>query len=87
MPATELDAAIRSLPCSKASGMGRIPYEFYQPFWPALGQELIKVLHEAFTTEASPALPPSLLQGRINLLYKGKERTGSPEAATGPSCY
>ncbi|CAL8465738.1 g5274 [Coccomyxa elongata] len=44
----------------------------YQRFWPALGQELTDVLHEAFTTEASPALPPSLLQGRITLLYKGK---------------
>ena len=30
------------------------------------------MLHEAFTTEASPALPPSLLQGRITLLYRGK---------------
>ena len=30
------------------------------------------MLHEAFTTDASPALPASLLQGRITLLYKGK---------------
>ncbi|CAL8467796.1 g7339 [Coccomyxa elongata] len=52
--------------------MDGIPYECYQRFWPALGQELTDVLHEAFITEASPALPPSLLQGRITLLYKGK---------------
>ena len=73
MPATELEAALRSLPCGKALGMdGIIPYEFYQRFWPALGQELTDVFHEAFTTEANTALPPSLLQGRITLLYKGK---------------
>ncbi len=28
--------------------------------------------HEAFSTAASPAVPPSLLQGRITLLYQGK---------------
>ena len=72
MPAAELEAALRSLPRGKAPGMDGIPYEFYQHFWPALGQELTEVLHEAFTTDASPALPASLLQGRITLLYKGK---------------
>ena len=72
MPAAELEAALRSLPRGKAPGMDGIPYEFYQHFWPALGQELTDVLHEAFTTDASPALPASLLQGRITLLYKGK---------------
>ena len=30
------------------------------------------MLQEAFTSPASPALPPSMLQGRIILLYKGK---------------
>ena len=30
------------------------------------------MLQEAFSSGASPALPPSLLQGRITLLYKGK---------------
>ncbi|CAL8470818.1 g10360 [Coccomyxa elongata] len=72
MPAAELEAALRSLPRGKAPGMDGIPYEFYQRFWPTLGQELTDVLHEAFITEASPAFPPSLLQGRITLLYKGK---------------
>ncbi|CAL8468448.1 g7988 [Coccomyxa elongata] len=72
MPAAELEAALRSLPRGKAPGMDGIPYEFYQRFWPALGQELTDVLHEAFITEASPALPPLLLQGRITLLYNGK---------------
>ena len=71
MPAAELEAALRSLPRGKAPGMDGIPYEFYQRIWPALGQELTDVLHEAFNTAASPALPPSLLQGRITLLYKG----------------
>ncbi|CAL8472191.1 g11733 [Coccomyxa elongata] len=72
MPAAELEAALRSLTRGKAPGMDGIPYEFYQRFWLALSQELTDVLHEAFITEASPALPPSLLQGRITLLYKGK---------------
>ncbi len=85
MPTAELEAALRSLPRGKAPGMDGIPYEFYQRFWPALGQGLTDVLHEAFTTEASPALLPSLLQGRITLLFKVRGRTGSPQPATGPS--
>ena len=72
MPATELEPALRSLPRGKAPGMDGIPYEFHQRFWPALGREFTDVFHEAFTTEANPALPPSLLQGRITLQYKGK---------------
>ncbi|CAL8466115.1 g5651 [Coccomyxa elongata] len=40
MPATELEAALRSLLRGKAPGMDGIPYESYQHFWPALGQEL-----------------------------------------------
>ena len=85
MPAAELEAALRSLPRGKAPGMDGIPYEFYQRFWPALGQKLIDVLHEAFTTAASPAMPPSLLQGRITLLYHRKGGTGSPQQDIGPS--
>ncbi len=65
--------------------MDGIPYEFYQRFWVALGEEPTDVLHEAFTTEVSPGLPPSLLQGRITLLHKDKGRTGSSLPATGPS--
>ncbi|BDA44966.1 probable transposon TX1 uncharacterized 149 kDa protein [Coccomyxa sp. Obi] len=44
----------------------------YQRFWPLVGGELTAVLQDAFTSPASPALPPSMLQGRIILLYKGK---------------
>ena len=73
MPAAELEAALRTLPRGKAPGMHGIPYEFYQRFWSAVSQELTDVLREAFTTGAtSPALPASVLQGRITLLYKGK---------------
>ena len=72
IPLAELEAALRGLPRGKAPGLDGIPYEFYQRFWPVLGPELAAVLQEAFTSQASPALPPSLMQGRITLLYKGK---------------
>ncbi|BDA47893.1 probable LINE-1 retrotransposable element ORF2 protein at N-terminal half [Coccomyxa sp. Obi] len=72
IPVTELEAALRSMPRGKAPGLDGIPYEFYQRFWPLVGEELTAVLQEAFTSPASPALPPSMLQGRIILLYKGK---------------
>ncbi|BDA51426.1 probable LINE-1 retrotransposable element ORF2 protein [Coccomyxa sp. Obi] len=72
IPITELEAALRSMPRGKAPGLDGIPYEFYQRFWPLVGGELTAVLQDAFTSPASPALPPSMLQGRIILLYKGK---------------
>ncbi len=72
IPITELQDALRSMPRGKAPGLDGIPYEFYQRFWPTVGQELTAVLQDAFTSQASPALPPSLLQGRITLLFKGK---------------
>ncbi|BDA40490.1 Transposon TX1 uncharacterized 149 kDa protein [Coccomyxa sp. Obi] len=72
IPITELEAALRSMPRGKAPGLDGIPYEFYQRFWPLVGGELTAVLLDAFTSPASPALPPSMLQGRIILLYKGK---------------
>ncbi|CAL8463344.1 g2878 [Coccomyxa elongata] len=84
MPAAKLETALRSLPRGKVPGMDGIPYEFYQRFWPALGQELTDVLHEAFIIEASPALPPSLLQGRITLLYKGKQADRESPASYRP---
>ncbi|BDA45595.1 probable LINE-1 retrotransposable element ORF2 protein at N-terminal half [Coccomyxa sp. Obi] len=68
----ELEAALRSMPRGKAPGLDGIPYECYQRFWPLVGGELTAVLQDAFTSPASPALPPSMLQGRIILLYKGK---------------
>ncbi|BDA47098.1 Transposon TX1 uncharacterized 149 kDa protein [Coccomyxa sp. Obi] len=72
IPTTELEAALRSMPRGKAPGLDGIPNEFYQRFWPLVGGELTAVLQDAFTSPASPALPPSMLQGRIILLYKGK---------------
>ncbi|BDA44215.1 probable LINE-1 retrotransposable element ORF2 protein [Coccomyxa sp. Obi] len=79
IPITELEAALRSMPRGKAPGLDGIPYEFYQRFWPLVGggclhqpSQLTAVLQDAFTSPASPALPPSMLQGRIILLYKGK---------------
>ncbi len=52
---------------------GRHALRVLPAFLACSAQEVTNVLHEAFPTEASPALPPSLLQGRITLLYKGKE--------------
>ncbi|BDA49663.1 LINE-1 retrotransposable element ORF2 protein [Coccomyxa sp. Obi] len=72
IPITELEAALRSMPRGKAPGLDGIPHEFYQRFWPLVGGELRAVLQDAFTSPASPSLPPSMLQGRIILLYKGK---------------
>lgn len=68
----ELEAALKSLPRGKAPGFDGLPYEFYLRFWPLMGQELADVLQEAFDGGAGASLPPSLVQGRITLLYKGK---------------
>jgi hypothetical protein len=53
-------------------------------FWPQLGQEVAAVLQDAFISQSSPALPTSLLEGGITLLYKGKGVPRSQPASYRP---
>ena len=71
--------ANRTLPSTHAIGYVGKPVSYLR-FWPELGQEFTDMLQEAFSSGASPALPPSLLQGRIQGERSGQGVSGQLQA-------
>ena len=67
----DLLAALRTTSRGKRPGSDGLPYEFYQHFWPVLGNELSLVLDEGLTAPSTPSLSASQRQGLITLLFKG----------------
>ena len=64
--------ALRSSPHSKRPGGDSIPYEFYKPFWDVVEAPLLAAITEMFAdTTSSAALPQSMRQGIITLIFKG----------------
>ena len=67
----ELQLALKQSARGKKPGSDGLPYELYSQFWDLLGPELLAVLQESFQHQHA-ALPASMTQGVITLLYKGK---------------
>ena len=70
--ADELLVALRAAACAKSPGTDGLPYEFWRTFWPELGDHLTGVLNDALSSPTTDALPASMREGLIVLLYKGK---------------
>ncbi len=69
----ELQAALKLSVRSKKPGSDGLPYEFFAHFWEVLGPKLLEaVVQEAFPAQHCVCLPPSMTEGIITLLYKGK---------------
>jgi hypothetical protein len=68
----ELQAALKLSARGKKAGSDGLPYEVYSQFWKVLEPELLIVLQEAFQAQHGFCLPPSMTQGVITLLYKGR---------------
>ncbi len=45
------EGALRSMPHGKAPGLDSSAYEFYQRFWPIVGDELTAVLQDALSAQ------------------------------------
>ena len=63
----ECNAAVDGMASGKSPGVDGLPAEFYQRFWPLLGEDLVEVLNYAYT---SGRLSPSQRSGLITLLHK-----------------
>ncbi|KAI8521375.1 hypothetical protein Bbelb_011290 [Branchiostoma belcheri] len=63
----ELGAALKEMAHSKTPGSDGLPMEFYQQFWPTLGQDLLDVLNEGLN---EGLLSTSQREGVVTLLDK-----------------
>ena len=72
-PVTNLEclAALNTMRCNKTPGKDGLPWEFYQHFWPILGDDLVAVFNSCFD---SGKLPLSQRSALITLLYKKGDR-------------
>ena len=64
---TECKAAVNGMAKGKTPGLDGLPAEFYQRFWPVLGEDLVDVLNYCYS---HGRLSLSQHSGLITLLYK-----------------
>ena len=67
----EVEAVMNSLPTGKSAGPDTLPNAFYKTFSATLAPTLTKVFN---ASREGGALPPTLLQGIISVLYKKASR-------------
>ena len=67
----ECRAALDGMATGKSPGVDGLPAEFYQRFWPVLGQDYVDMINSCYT---SGKLSPSQRSGMITLLYKRGDR-------------
>ena len=68
----ELTAAVNNMASGKSPGLDGLPADFFKHFWHLLGQDLLDVFNECFT---SGTLPPSCRRAVISLLPKKGDLT------------
>ena len=67
----ECKAALDSMPHGKTPGLDGLPAEFYQRFWPLMGQDYVDTMTYCYT---SGCLSASQRSGLITLLFKRGDR-------------